>query len=286
MSIYLGDSGAIELERDSLNIPLHSLLDPDDVNVARRRFSFDFPTSSLITGDKLEIATLDGSTLELVDGHVYPDGHWFIHVDPAGGVRLYDDFADALTGGFDNALPLIAPSAPQAITAKTSDSEFRCIGQVREYSFTSSRETLDLTGLGEEFRRSYADGLITGQGTLTCFWDYKHELCGGLDIDSEVPNYLAQLVIRTQLGSDFVGRFYLKRPELNSEGKYLWYEARCIITNCSLQFAVGQPVFSTVEFVATEQFTLRMGTPPSYLLQEDGNKILQEDRGGILLDSD
>lgn len=286
MSIYLGDSGAIELERESLNIPLHSVLDPDDVNVDRRRFSFDFPPTSLITGDKLEIGTLDGSNLELVDGHAFPDGHWFIHVDPTGGIRLYGTFAEALTGSFEQALPLIAPSAPQAITAKTSDTQFRCVGQIREFSFTSSRETLDLTGLGEEFRRNYSNGLITGQGTLTCFWDYKHELCDGIDDESEVSNYFAQLVIRTQLGSSFFGRFYLQRPELDSEKKYLWYEARCIITNCSLQFGVGQPVLSTVEFVATEQFVLRMGRLPTYLLQEDGAKIMQEERGELLLDNE
>ena len=110
MAIYLGDSGGVELKRDSINNWLETELDPADVNVARRRFSVDFASGSLLTGDKVEIETVDGSTLELVQGHVYPDGNWFAHVDEAGGIRLYDTFDAALTGGAANALELVAPT--------------------------------------------------------------------------------------------------------------------------------------------------------------------------------
>lgn len=286
MTIYLGDSGFVELKRDSVNVPLHSDLDPSDVNVSRKRFSFDFPSTALITGDRLEIGTRDGSNLELVAGHVYPDGDWYIHVDPLGGIRLYDEFTDALSGGSDNAKALIAPSSTQPIYAKISNNRYNCVAQVRSYSFTTNRETLDLTQLGEEFRRQYANGLITGQGSLSCFWDYDHTICGDVGDDDEVSNYFAHLVIRVQLGAEFLGRFYLKRPENNGQSKYLWYEARCIITNCSLSFEPGVPVVSQIEFVATEEFTLNYGQPPSYLLQESGDLILQEDGSGILLDAD
>lgn len=287
MSIYLGDSGFVELERESLDVPLHSVLEPDDVNVLRKRFSFDFPSTALITGDKLEIATADGSDLQLVAGHNFPDGHWYINVDAAGGIRLYDEYADALTGDFDTSLALVAPATPQNIVVKTADSIWRCIAQVRDYSFTTSRETLDLTELGEEFRRNYADGLITGQGELTCFWDFQRSLCDDrIGLANELPNYFAQLVLRTQLGSSFLGRFFLKRPESNTDLDYLWWEARCIVTNVSMQFAAGQPVLSQIAFVASEEFQLKFGRPPSHLLQEDGNRVLQEDGTGILLDTD
>lgn len=287
MSIYLGDSGFIELERESLNVPLHSKLDPDDVNATRKRFSFDFPATALITADKISISTADGSNLQLVAGHNFPDGSWYINIDAAGGIRLYDEYADALDGGFDAALPLVTPAAAQEIVVTTADTVWRCIAQVRDYSFTTSRETLDLTQLGEEFRRNYSDGLIAGQGELTCFWDFRHSSCDPkVGIRDEVANYFAQLIIRTQLGSSFLGRFYLKRPESDTDLDYLWWEARCVVTNVSMQFAAGQPVFSQIAFVASEEFRLKFGRPPSYLLQEDGNRILQEDSDRILLDSD
>ena len=287
MSIYLGDSGFIELERESLNVPLHSVLDPDDVNVDRKRFSFDFPPTSLITGDKLNISTADGSNLQLVAGHNFPDGHWYINIDAAGGIRLYDEYADALTGDFGASLALLAPSSPQDIVVRTADTVFRCIAQVRDYSFTTSRETLDLTQIGEEFRRNYADGLIAGQGELTCFWDFQRSFCDDrVGLSNELPNYFAQLILRTQLGSSFLGRFFLKRPENDTDLDYLWWEARCVVTNVSMQFAAGQPVLSQIAFVASEEFRLKFGRPPSHLLQEDGNRILQEDGTGILLDTD
>ena len=287
MSIYLGDSGFIELEREGLDVPLHSVLDPEDVNVSRKRFSFDFPSTALITGDKLEIGTQDGSNLQLVAGHNFPDGHWHINVDAAGGIRLYNEYSDALAGDFDTALTLTAPSTPQAIVATTSDTVFRCIAQVREYSMTTSRETLDLTQIGEQFRRNYADGLIAGQGELSCFWDFQRSFCDDrIGLSNELPNYLVQLILRTQLGSSFLGRFFLKRPENDTDFDYLWWEARCVVTNVSMQFAAGRPVLSQIAFVASEEFRLKFGRPPYYLLQEDGNRILQEDRAGVLLDFD
>ena len=57
-----------------------------------------------------EIGTQDQtSNLELVADD-FPDGYWYCHVDDAGGIRLYDNFQDAVNGGRANALELVAPS--------------------------------------------------------------------------------------------------------------------------------------------------------------------------------
>ena len=112
MSVYMGEDGGLLIKRTAVGQGLlRSDLDPGDVSVDRRRFSFDFPVEALITGDRIEIYTADGSNLELVDGHDFPDGLWHCHIDDAGGVRLYDEFEDAINGGIDNALELIEPSA-------------------------------------------------------------------------------------------------------------------------------------------------------------------------------
>ena len=286
MAIYLGDSGYVELRREGLNTRLSSILDADDVNVARRRFSFDFEPEAIITGDQLEIYTEDKSTLELVAGHNHPDGRWFCHVDQAGGVRLYNDFAGALNGEEADALPLVVPSRKIPIFAITRNRLYRCIAQVTDYSMTTSRETVDLTSLGEEFRTSYSSGLISGQGQLNCLWDYETSICadsaGGTD--AERPQYLSQLVMRTQQGASFEGRFFLKgagRQAVsggNPQGAddAIWWEARCIVTNVAMAFSSSEPVRSTIDFITSGPIHLRTGAIPAHLLQEDRNAILQE----------
>ena len=114
MSIYMGEQGTVLIKRTADGGLLRSNLDPDDVNVNRRRFSFDFPPDALISGDRIEIYTDDGSELQLVEGHNFPDGMWHCHIDDAGGVRLYTEFEDAINGGFDKALLLVLPTEHQA----------------------------------------------------------------------------------------------------------------------------------------------------------------------------
>lgn len=285
MAIYLGDSGYVEIRREGLNSSLGSILDPGDVNVQRRRFSFDFDAGALVTGDRLQIRTTDGSTLELVDGHVYPDGTWYVNVDQAGGIRLYTTFAAAINGDESAALPLVVPSRNIPIVAVARDVSYRCLAQIQDYQLTTARETIDLTSLGDEFRTSYANGLISGQGVLNCLWDYEASVCSEDDaFRQERPHYLAQLVIRTQQGASFLGRFLLKGDGRSATRgsntgaikDELWWEARCIITNVAFTFNPMQPISSSVEFVTTGQVRLRMGSLPGYLLQESGSYLLQE----------
>lgn len=283
MGVYLGNAGHVELARDSLNTPLSSLLDPGDVNESRRRFSFDFPSGSIITGDSLEIRTEDGSNLELVAGHNFPDGRWYCHVDPAGGIRLYARYDDALNGELDRALELVAPTTTKRILVRTHGDVNRCLANVISYEITTTRETVDLTSLGEEHRRFFASGLISGQGALTCFWSYKSSLCdpSGFSKRDEYPQYLSQLVIRARQGASFKGRFYLNTEVANA---FLWYEAECIVTNVAMTFEATQALRSQIQFVTTGPIELRMGTPPGYLLQEDGSLLLQEDGSLISLE--
>lgn len=281
-SIYLGSGGAIELERTSTNTPLFSSLDPTDVNVNIKRFSFDFDHAALVTGDHVTIKTEDGSNLELVAGHAFPDWAGFVHADDAGGVRLYDNFRDALSGGPDSALPLIAPSASQNIEVRTEGRSFRYLAKVTDYQFTTSREAVDLTSLGEEHRRHYASGLISGQGSLTCFWDFRYELCDELDRgEVELAQYLAKLILRVRQGASFAGRFYL----LNQPPDFVWYDVPlCVITNVAVNVSGPEAIRAQVDFVTSGPFDLRVGEPPGYLLLEDADFLLQEDGNRLELE--
>ena len=285
MSIFLGQQGMLQLQRSAVAESAQALattLVPGDVTVVDRRFSADFPPSALITGDHIEIATQDGSNLQLVDGHNYPDGYWFCHVDRAGGIRLYDQFADSISGNKDTALELVAPSVEQPIFIRNRDESFNCVSQTVDWQLSTQRETVDLTVLGEDFRENYANGLISGQGTTTCFWDYTHHLCQEDDaINQELPNYYAQLLLRLEQGAMFKGRFYVHYSQTASS---VWYEADCIVSSVGFVFAPGEPIRTTVEFVTTGEIKLIMGQLDRFLLQEDSDFVLQENRFKIKLE--
>ena len=293
MTVYLGDSGGVELKRDSSEAALLTRLDPGDVNVSRKRFSVDFEPNALITGDQIEIYTEDRVPLELVDGHTDPDGNYwpdwrgFIHVDPVGGIRLYDRAEEAFTGGTDNALALVTPSVARNVLIRTRNSSFRCLARIKEYELTTSRETIQTTHLGDEFQRQFQAGLISGQGQLQCFWEHKYALCqDSSDGLVEFPAYLAYLAVRIKQGSDFYGRFFVYRGSSNEQS--VWYEADCVVTNVVVTVPATGIIETSVQFVTNGEILLRTGFPPSYLLQEDSSLILQEsnagDEFGILLE--
>lgn len=284
MSIYMGQDGGILLKRTAVGEGgLASALDPNDVNVSRKRFSFDFPAEALISGDRIEIYTNDKSNLQLVSGHNYPDGEWFCHIDDVGGVRLYDDFENAVNGGITNALTLIAPSSTQNILVRTRNSRFRCIAQMRSWEITTSRQQVDTTVLGEEFVTQFSKGLISGQGSIDCIWDYKKALCDpGVSDNNEVPHYLCELLLRLKQGAGFRGQFYLFSGAPSQRS--VWYEADCVVTSAGLNFAPGEVVGSRVDFVTSGPIDLHLGAPDGFVLQEDTDLLLLEDDEKLVLE--
>lgn len=283
--IYLGDSGSVQIQRTSLNVPLASWIGADDVNVGLKRFSFDFDPGALITGDHIEIRTEDGSDLELVAGHAFPDWRGYVHVDDAGGVRLFESFAEAINGDMAEALALAAPAASQPIAVRTRNSRSRFLAKISSYQFTTSRETVDLTTLGEEHRKSYASGLISGQGSLECFWDYERELCDLPDCGDQVElaQYFAQLVLRVKQGASFAANLNIL---LNGANSVWWDCPICIVTNVAVAFEPSSPIKTSIEFVTSGALRLRVGDPPGYLLQENTDSLLQESGDRLELEDD
>jgi len=284
MAVYFGQSGEIALKRDALQSALKTKLDPSDVNTSTKRFSVDHSSGSLITGDEVEIETIDESNLELVSGHNYPDGRWFINVDPVGGMRLYDSFAKAIEGLQTNAITLAAPSAAKDITIKTRNERYRHVANVRDFEMTTSREQVDLTNLGDEFRNRYEAGLISGQGSMSCIWEHLYndsDRKNEYGAESEFAFYLAQLIVRTQQGSDFDGLFYIYRDSNNKKNS-VYYEANCIITNVAVSVNAAEVIDTRIEFVTNGVIRLKTGDTAGYILQENSDLVLQENQSPIL----
>ena len=284
MSIYFGSTGFIELKRDALNSEISTSLNAADVNTAKKRFSVEKVNGSLITGDQVEIETIDGSNLELLSGHSFPDLRKYIHIDDMGGIKLYNSFATALAGEVTDALTLTAPSSTKNILIRTRNTRFRPLAKITEFEITTTRDTVDITNLGSEFRKQYENGLISGQGTIQTIWQHRNFQNDTSNLTSpDFPVYLSQLLVRVQQGADFEGRFYIYNDPTQTTNS-VWYQSMCVVTNVAINVPASGLVEARIEFVTNGEIRLHNGVAPSFLLQENADKILQEDGHGILLE--
>jgi hypothetical protein len=285
MSVYLGTFGRIQLLRKSSEGFKYSVVNPSDVNTNRKRFSFDFDTGFLLTGDQVEITSTDGSVLAWVDetgwsnGVKQSSGKWYVNVDELGGIRLYSSFADALNGYTAPAIAMDAIAVDVPIRVQVANSVPRILGAITGYELNTARETIDITALSDQFRSRYSS-LMSGSGRISCQWDYK-DCCGGGAY--EASNYLLQLVLRTEVGSEFDADLFLKVDGYNPSGvpeeasDTLFYRVSGVLTAAAVQFMPGAIVEMTAEFITTGKIQLLSNlTPLSRVLQESADDILLE----------
>ena len=298
MAVYLGDEGRILLRRSASKFPAELDLQNSDINPEKRRFSIGDAYRQFITGDRIEISTTpqqDEIPLLLVPGNVNPDGvpmpsaAGYVHVDPMGGLRLYKDLGDALIGQLDDAIVLgeLATTSQSVEVKVISRDDENCLGHVSSFSITTSRENIDLTCLSQNYRQSYENGLIEGQGKISCFWDYAN-FCEEFDSgEMEFAEYLAQLCLRVVQGSDFHGFFFLHYGGSSTNfTRSVWYEcADCVITNVAVTVEPTQVVTAEIDFVTSGQIELRQGFIPRFLLKEDEDYLLNENGNKIQLEN-
>ena len=292
MAVLLGEIGKVELKRVSEDFSITGVVRPSDVNSTRNRFSFIFPTGSLVSGDRVWIRNTEGTNLEFVsasawpDNTKHPDGVFYIHIDEAGGVRLYGTFSEAVAGEVlgRNSLDTISADVPIRVTLQ--DAEYRVLGQVTNFELNTERESVDTTSLSDDFRRNVS-GLISGSGRLTAFFDYEYRegdtRYGGSPIaTTEAPIFINQLVLRTTTGSTFEAKFTLigtgPKPagDATDVDDQVWYEVVGRVTNAGVEFSPTEPIRVTMDFVTTGPIQLKTQFVSNYLLQEDFGKVRLE----------
>ena len=273
MGVYLGNIGSIELTRKSLEGNKESLVNPSDVNAFRDRFSFDFEEGLLVSGDLVELTTTDGTNLDFIDASgwdnntVQSSGNWYVFVDELGGIRLYDNFDDSLEGSSPGLISLVAIARNIPISLTVRDRDTRLLASITDYELNTNRETVDITALSEQYRQQYSS-LITGSGRITAQWDYVNNK------NEEPVNYLMQLVLRTEIGSGFHAKFYIKSQNTDAAGGQffgrqindsLWWEFDALVTSSATSFAPSNVIVSTIDFVATGPIKLRARTTLSLI---------------------
>lgn len=290
MTVFLGNTGKILLQRQGGGQPFLSVVNPADVRADANRFSVDFAHEQIITGDRIEIRTTGGEDLTWIDDPSADDSFTrFAHVDQAGGIRLYDTFSQSLIGSVEDAIDLIAPPANQQVTIMVMNGdENRCLADVTSFQITTSRDTVDTTHLGAQYRKNYEAGLIQGQGQIECFWTRVGEsICDNPfepDNPIEFSSYLARLCLRLVHGAAFHGYFYIYASSEN-ETRSVWYESEsCIVTNVAVTVTPEELVKTTIDFVTNGPITLREGYLPAYieLEQSDFDIALEQPSGGAI----
>ena len=286
MSVYLGTYGLVELRRTSDATQKSSVVNPGDVNTSRRRFSFDFETGFLTTGDQIEITSTNGSDLDFVDPSGWitntrqSAGSWYINVDDLGGIRLYDTYDKSLAGVQDQAIALTDIASDIPIVAKIANAVPHILAECTYFELSTNREAVDTTALGDEFRSQYSS-LISGSGQLRAFWEYLPQYAQ--NSTTENAHYLLQLAIRTEIGSRFGAKFYLKSQGLGdtvaAQDDLIWYEIEGIVTQAAVNFTPDNTVEVSAEFVTTGAIRLLSKTAPD-------NKVLQENSDDIRLEQD
>jgi len=299
MTVYLGTHGEIELKRVFNGGKLQATINAaanntGDVNATEKRFGFDFNHGELLsgdlkhglllTGDQIEITTTDNTALDFIDSYTDSSVKKFIHVDELDGIRLYNSFAHAVSGGKANAIALACSGSLRNVEIIVESAAPRLLAQVSSFEINTERETVDTTVLSDEFR-TRVNTLISGSGRITAFWEYTG------DTANELPMYLYELAHRTTVGSNFIGRFYIKKAGYNPSGvaerndDEVWWRVEGIITAAAIQFSPDSTVQITADFITTGELRLRMKTEtPGALLQEDSGDIrLDQDSGAKLL---
>ena len=131
--------------------------------------------------------------------------------------------------------------------------------------------------------------MISGSGRISAFWEYTG------DTTNELPNYMMELALRTQVGSNFKGKFYLKVANNNPSGvaarsnDEIWYQTNGIITAAAVQFSPDNTVQITADFITTGEIQIRMDLETAdTTLTEGGDTVVldQDDTATLDIDSD
>ena len=286
MTVFLGVAGYVELQRSLTGDVFTSVVNPSDVSPSKNRFSFDFPSGMLLTGDRIEIKATDGGLLTFVDASGWSnntqqdDGNWYINVDELGGVKLYDTFYSALNGESSGRIDLLTPERDISIEVRNVDTNSKILGRVTNYEFNNTREAVDVTELSDEFRRQHSS-LISGNGRISCLFDYRAQGSLRDGQTTELASYMHQLILRQKLGAQFAAKLFVVGSGwgegTDATDDRVWFEFDGLITNAGITLSPDQVVASQFDFVTTGAISLKAATAAgNYLLQQNSDYILLE----------
>lgn len=276
MTVFLGNTGAVRLRR-GLRIPLSILSDsisPNDVNTNLNRLSFDSSYDNLLTGDRIEISTLDNRGLVCFSTSCWNSNNIestisaYINVNAVGGLRFFSSFEAAVNNDRTQEYTLTDFQAPSlSITFAVRDAKDNSVGNITSYTLNTERESLDVTALSDKFKRQFSAGVISGGGSIDCLFDYTN--IG----DKETSLLLVQLIQRVDIGSEVELYLYLTDNSLDSSLTTVFYRLEAMITRSGVTVQPDDVIRCTIDFVTIGEIKLLIGSPASYILTEVDDRI-------------
>jgi hypothetical protein len=286
MTVFLGVHGTVKLRRNTGAVPVQvaDSIDPADVTTTLNRIGLDTSLDNILTGDRLDISTADARGLECfapgswLSGAVEKEISAYVNINNAGGLRFFPTFSDAVNNNRSAELTVYAfTGAPIEITYTIRDVSYNTLGNVTSYQLNTDREALDVTSLSDKFRNQYAAGLISGSGTIDCFFDYTS------DGSKESPLLMLQLIQRLDIGSEFDCAFYLTDSEITPETQTIFYQTTAMVTRAGVTVNTTDTIQCAIDFVTTGEIRLLVGRPADYILKEDDDRIQLEQSLDFLL---
>ena len=157
MTYFIGHYGRVKLKRKN-QTAFTTSVSPNDINTILNRFGFDGSIENLLTGDQLVIRTNDPRGLDFMPSSTWPNGGGatlneivlYSNINAMGGIRLFNNFSDAINNVRANEYPLEAfTGAPIEISVRILGSIERVLGDVNGFSFNTDRESIETTSLND-----------------------------------------------------------------------------------------------------------------------------------------
>jgi len=283
MTYFLGHYGKVKLQRKSAEA-FSSKISPADINVTLNRFSFDESLENVVTGDQITITTTDSRGLDFLPAATWIDGTTqgnikaYVNINAIGGIRLFDTFSAAINNTRADEYELEAFTGdPLNISVRISGSIERVLGDVTGFTFNTDRETIETTTMSDKFKRMYSAGLISGGGTIDCFFNTENSG------QTENSLLMLQLINRTDIGSEFKCFLQLTEDDIYPETQDIYYEFDAAIVKAGIEVRADQIISCVFDFVTTGEIRLLIGEPSGYLLKEDTDRIEIEESLDFLL---
>lgn len=286
MAFYLGNYGNVRLRRgtDAFLGNIKASIGPDDINTSLERVGVDNAVDNIITGDRVDISTVDSRGLAFITASNWSSAaientfSAYVNVNQAGGLRLFSSFEDSINNNRANEIGLQAFAGnPIEITIGVRDAKFNLLGNVSRYEFNTSRDSVDLTVLSDKYKQQHSAGLISGSGRIECIFDYTAKG------DIEAPMLMLQIIQRLDLGCAFDIALYLTDQEVDPDVPNIFYQTTGVTTSTGISVEAGGVVSCTVDFVTTGEIKLVIGKPSEYILKQDDDRIKVEQSLGFLL---
>lgn len=286
MTVFLGSHGTVKLRRNAGQrvTSIIDRIDPGDVNTSLNRIGLDTSLDNLLTGDRVDLTTTDPRGLICFATSAWQSAvtesgiSAYVNVNVAGGLRFFPTFAAAVNNTRANELTVAAFSGnPIPITYTVRDVSYNTLGNVVSYQLNTDREALDATTLSDKFKNQYAAGLISGNGTIDCIFDYTTQNA------KETPLLMMQLIQRLDIGSEFDCAFYLTNSAIDPTVQTIFYQSSAMVTRSGVDVDAADMIRCTIDFVTTGEIRILIGRPADYILKEDNDYITLEQSLGFLL---